>query len=122
MTSRTRLAVGRRPRRARRPDATGSYPAGWVPAYDPFLATRGRASLVAGRERQQAIWRATANLGVVVAGPRVIGTWRGRTRNRRYDITIPTSDHRPRILDAVEGDAHAIATARSGDWASLTSE
>lgn len=92
-----------------------------VPAYDPLLGTRNRDSLVAGRDRQQAIWRATANPGVVVAGPEVIGTWRGRTRGRRYEVTVTPFEPRPAILDAVEADAHTIATARGCDAVSLAS-
>lgn len=83
-----------------------------VPAYDPLLQSPDRASLVPERAHQRAVWRSVANPGVVVADPTVVGTWRGRTRGRRFDITISPFDDYAIALDEVEPDARRIALAR----------
>lgn len=83
-----------------------------VPADDPLLQSPDRASLVPERVHQRAVWRSVANPGVVVADHTVVGTWRGRTRGRRFDITISPFDGHAIALDEVEPDARRIALAR----------
>lgn len=93
-------------------DPPNPGPARLVPAYDPLLQSRDRATLVPRRDHQRAVWRSVANPGVVVADHAVVGTWRGRTRGRRFDVTIsPFGDHAI-PLDEAKPDARRIALAR----------
>lgn len=93
-----------------------------VPAYDPLLATRDRASLVPERDHQRAIWRPVANPGIVVADHQVVGTWRGRVRGKRFAVTVEPFTSGAVELDDLERDAHAIAVARGRSSVELASD
>ncbi len=82
-----------------------------VPGYDPLLQTRDRFSLVADRDRQREIWRATANPGVVITDDQVVGTWRARTRRDRLEVRLHSFGTTLPVAE-LEADAVAVAHAR----------
>ena len=59
-----------------------------LPAGDPFLAQRDRATLVPDRARQRAVWRPVGSPGLVLMTGHPVGTWRARRRGAACAVTV----------------------------------
>jgi hypothetical protein len=95
------------------PLATGAR---LLPAGDPFLAQRDRATLLSDRAHQRAVWRPVGSPGMVLMTGHPVGTWRARGAGRRLEVTIEAFvalGERQRM--AIEHAAATIAPFRDRD-------
>jgi Winged helix DNA-binding domain len=92
-----------------------------LPAGDPFLAQRDRATLIADRARQRALWRPSGSPGLVLMTGHPVGTWRARAAGSRLHVTIEAFvDLGDRHHQAIEQVAAAIAPFRGREEVELT--
>ncbi len=100
------------------PPATGAR---LLPAGDPFLAQRDRATLLADKARQRAVWRPVGSPGLVLMTGHPVGTWRARAAGRRLEVTVESfvalGD---RQRTAIEQAAATMAPFRGRDEVDLT--
>ncbi len=92
-----------------------------LPAGDPFLAQRDRATLLADKARQRAVWRPVGSPGLVLMTGHPVGTWRARVAGSRLHVTVEafgTLGDRQRT--AIERAAATMAPFRGRDEVELT--
>ena len=59
-----------------------------LPAGDPFLAQRDRATLLPDKARQRAVWRPVGSPGLVLMTGRPVGIWRAKQAGGRLRVTV----------------------------------
>jgi len=59
-----------------------------LPPYDPLTELADRELLLPDRTHRGAVWRATANPGVLIVRGEIAGIWRQRATTRRLTVTI----------------------------------
>lgn len=85
-----------------------------VPAGDPFLHQRDRATLVADPARRRSLWRPAGAPGLVLAGGVPAGTWRHKRSGKRLVVSVEpwmtlakpqrsAIDEEARLLAATQG-------------------
>lgn len=90
-----------------------AYGVRFLPAHDPFLQLRDRASLVAEKALQRRIWRTVGSPGVILAGGEVIATWRASKKGGCLRITLePLASITPELRQQVRAEAMAVAPFR----------
>ncbi|HZA00591.1 MAG TPA: winged helix DNA-binding domain-containing protein [Acidimicrobiales bacterium] len=89
-----------------------------LPAGDPFLAQRDRATLLPDRALQRAVWRPAGSPGLVLVTGRPVGSWTARSVAGRLEVTVrPFANLRDRQRRAVEQEAALVAPFRGRDEA-----
>ena len=90
-----------------------------LPAGDPFLAQRDRATLLPDKTAQRAVWR-PVGAGVVLVTGHPVGTW-GPARGSRLEVTIePFTKLSDRQRTAIEAEAEIVAPFRGREEATVT--
>ncbi len=96
-----------------------------VPAYDELLIAPDRSTLVPDEAAQRAVWRTTANPGVVLLDGAVVAAWRAVKRGRSLAVTVtplpgwPARRQRS-ALACIEEEAAGVATLRGCETASVS--
>jgi hypothetical protein len=91
-----------------------------LPAGDPFLAQRDRATLLSDRAQQRVVWRPVGSPGIVLMTGRPVGTWRARATGKRLAVTIePFGSLGDRQRTAIEQAAADVATLRGREEVDL---
>jgi hypothetical protein len=92
-----------------------------LPAGDPFLAQRDRATLVADKARQRAVWRPVGSPGLVLMTGHPVGTWRARIAGSRLHVTVEAfGSLGDRQRTAIEQAAAVMAPFRGRDEVELS--
>ena len=92
-----------------------------LPAGDPFLAQRDRATLLPDKTAQRAVWRPAGAPGLVMVTGHPVGTWRARGAGSQMDVTVePFSKLSDRQRIAIEREAELVALFRGRDEATVT--
>jgi hypothetical protein len=92
-----------------------------LPAGDPFLAQRDRATLLPDKAHQRAVWRPVGSPGLVLMTGRPVGTWRAQLAGGRLRVTIETfGSLGDRQRTAIEQAAARIAPFRGRDEVDLS--
>lgn len=92
-----------------------------LPAGDPFLAQRDRATLIADKARQRAVWRPVGSPGLVLMTGHPVGIWRARIAGSRLHVSVEafgTLGDRQRT--AIEQAAAMMAPFRGRDEVELS--
>lgn len=91
-----------------------------LPPSDPFLQLADRDLLVPDRGRQRELWRTLHSPGALLVDGEVVGTWRGRKRASRLDITLgPFKQLSNAVRGLVEEEAYTLAQARGAKKATV---
>lgn len=91
-----------------------------LPAGDPFLAQRDRATLLPDRAHQRAVWRPAGSPGLVLVAGRPVGTWRARKARGRLMVTVDAfGELGERQRRAIEQAAGVVAPFRGCDDAEI---
>ena len=91
-----------------------------LPAGDPFLAQRDRATLLPDKAHQRAVWRPVGSPGLALVAGRPVGLWRARKAAGRLCVTVdPFGSLGERQLAAVEHAASLVAPFRGCDTAEV---
>src|ERR687892_1634542 len=92
-----------------------------LPAGDPFLAQRDRATLLPDKAVQRAVWRPVGSPGLVLVTGHPMGTWRARGAGGRLEVTVdPFAKLNDRQRTAIEHEADLVAPFRGRDHAVVT--
>ena len=92
-----------------------------LPAGDPFLAQRDRATLLPDKARQRAVWRPVGSPGLVLMTGRPVGTWRAQVAGGRLRVTVEAfGSLGDRQRTAIEQTASSIAPFRGRDEIDLS--
>ena len=92
-----------------------------LPAGDPFLAQRDRATLLPDKARQRAVWRPVGSPGLVLMTGRPVGTWRAQVAGGRLRVTVEAfGSLGDRQRTAIEQAASSIAPFRGRDEIDLS--
>jgi Winged helix DNA-binding domain len=84
-----------------------------LPASDPFLAQRDRATLLPDKGRQRALWRPVGSPGLVLVTGHAVGTWRARGAGSRLEVTVaPFIELNDRQRTVIEQEASLVAPFR----------
>ena len=84
-----------------------------LPPRDPFLQLPHREVLVADRAQQRQLWRPLHSPGALLLDGAIAGTWRGRKKSSRLEITVAPFRPLPRTaLTSIDDAAQALALAR----------
>jgi Winged helix DNA-binding domain len=87
-----------------------------LPAGDPFLAQRDRATLLPDKARQRAVWRPVGSPGVVLMTGHPVATWRAQAAGGRLRVTVdPFGSLGDKQRTAIEHAASLIAPFRGRD-------
>lgn len=91
-----------------------------VPAGDPFLAQRDRATLLPDKAHQRAVWRPLGSPGLVLMTGHPVGLWRARRARGALGVTVePFSSLGERQRLAVEQAAAVVAPFRGCEEAEV---
>jgi Winged helix DNA-binding domain len=91
-----------------------------LPAGDPFLALRDRATLLPDRTRQRALWRPAGSPGLVLMTGRPVGIWRAAIARSTLRVTVePFVSLGDRQRTAIEQAAATVAPFRGRDEVDL---
>ena len=91
-----------------------------LPAGDPFLAQRDRATLLPDKAHQRAVWRPVGGPGLVLLTGRPAGLWRAKKARGRLCITVePFASLGERQRAAVDNAAALVAPFRGCDEAEV---
>jgi hypothetical protein len=100
------------------PLATGAR---LLPAGDPFLAQRDRATLLPDKAHQRAMWRPVGSPGLVLVAGRPVGMWRARKVRGRLLVTVEAfGELGERQRTAIERAASLVAPFRGCDEVEIT--
>jgi hypothetical protein len=92
-----------------------------LPAGDPFLAQRDRATLLPDKARQRAVWRPVGSPGLVLMTGHPVATWRAQVAGGRLRVTVdPFGSLGDRKRTAIENAASLIAPFRGRDEIDLS--
>jgi len=92
-----------------------------VPAGDPFLAQRDRATLLPDKARQRAVWRPVGSPGLVLMTGRPVATWRAQAVGGRLRVTVDAfGSLGDKQRTAIEHAASLIAPFRGRDDVDLS--
>ena len=92
-----------------------------LPAGDPFLAQRDRATLLPDKARQRAVWRPVGSPGVVLMTGHPVATWRAQVAGGRLRVTVdPFGSLGDKQRTAIEHAASLIAPFRGRDEIDLS--
>jgi Winged helix DNA-binding domain len=92
-----------------------------LPAGDPFLAQRDRATLLPDKARQRAVWRPVGSPGVVLMTGHPVATWRAQVAGGRIRVTVdPFGSLGDKQRTAIEHAASLIAPFRGRDEIDLS--
>ena len=84
-----------------------------VPAYDPFLNQRDRATLFPDKSQAKRVWLSVANPGVVLADGLPVGLWRGRKKGKALEVTFEPFGRWPGATrKEAEAEAEALVPFR----------
>jgi DNA glycosylase AlkZ-like len=87
-----------------------------LPAGDPFLAQRDRATLLPDKARQRAVWRPVGSPGLVLMTGHPVATWRAQVAGGRLCVTVdPFGSLGDKQRTAIEHVASLIAPFRGRD-------
>jgi DNA glycosylase AlkZ-like len=91
-----------------------------LPAGDPFLAQRDRATLLPDKAMQRALWRPVGSPGLVLVAGHPVATWRARAASGRLEVTVdPFAKLNDRQRTAIEQEAAQAAPLRGRDEATV---
>ncbi|RZQ65362.1 winged helix DNA-binding domain-containing protein [Amycolatopsis suaedae] len=91
-----------------------------LPPYDPYLATKDKATVVPDKAWHQRVWRFSGNPGVVLDRGEFAGVWRPRKQGRRLTVRVETAADLPRrTREALEREAASMAPFRDVDTVSV---
>jgi hypothetical protein len=94
-----------------------------LPAQDPYLQQRDRATAVPREGDRRQLWRPVRGPGGVLVDGEIVGTWRATTRSKRLDVTVEPFGRMSRgTRDAVEAEAARLAPFRGAERIDLTFE
>jgi hypothetical protein len=94
-----------------------------LPAGDPFLAQRDRATLLPDKARQRAVWRPVGSPGLVLMTGHPVGIWRAKQAGGRLRVTVEAfGSLGDRQRTAIEQAASRIAPFRGRDEIDLSFE
>lgn len=83
-----------------------------LPPRDPYTQMRDRETIV-DKKYHPEVWKTVGEPGTVLAGGKVIGTWRPRKSGRKLAITIKTFGSLPdRDKKSLQGEAEQVAPLR----------
>jgi hypothetical protein len=100
------------------PPATGAR---LLPAGDPFLAQRDRATLLPDKAMQRTLWRPVGSAGLVLVAGHPVATWRARGAAGRLDVTVePFTTLNDRQCSAIVQEAAVLAPFLGRDEAVVT--
>jgi hypothetical protein len=92
-----------------------------LPAGDPFLAQRDRATLLPDKTAQRAVWRPAGAPGLVMVTGHPVGTWRARGAGSQLEVTVdPFTKLSDRQRTAIEQEAERVAPFRGREDATVT--
>jgi hypothetical protein len=92
-----------------------------LPAQDPYLQQRDRATIVEDERARKRLWQAVRGPGAVLAAGDIVGTWRARTSRSRLQVTVePFGRLTGRVRGEIEDEAQRIAPFRGCDGAEVT--
>ena len=84
-----------------------------LPAKDAFLQVRDRDLLLPDPAHRKAVFPVIGGPGVVVAGARPVGTWRGAAKGSSYEVTVTPFERLPAaVWSDVETEAERVARMR----------
>ena len=84
-----------------------------LPPHDPFVQQRDRRTLVEERDVRRRVWRSTGDPGTVLAGGRLVATWRPRKVGARLSIEVEAFDGlTPGWREPIEAEAADVARLR----------
>jgi hypothetical protein len=87
-----------------------------LPAGDPFLAQRDRATLLPDKAHQRAVWRPSGSPGLALVAGRPVGLWRARKAGERLCVTVdPFTSLGERKRAAIDHAASFVAPFRGCD-------
>lgn len=90
-----------------------------LPPHDPYLQMRDRETILDTR-RHAEVWRAAGAPGAVLAGGRIVGCWRSRTRGLRLRVAITTFEPlSSRELEALHAEVEMLAMVRGASSAEV---
>ncbi len=92
-----------------------------LPAGDPFLQMRDKATLLPVVEQQRRLWRTVGSPGAVLVQGEVIGTWRSRKLGQRLEVTVDcfAALPSPAVSEVIEAEAVSLAPFRGCTGATL---
>lgn len=83
-----------------------------LPPRDPYTQMRDRETIV-DKKYHPEVWKTVGEPGTVLAGGKIIGTWRPRKSGRKLAITIKTFCSLPdRDKKSLQGEAEQVAPLR----------
>ena len=83
-----------------------------LPPRDPYTQMRDRETIV-DKKYHPEVWKTVGEPGTVLAGGKIIGTWRPRKSGRKLAITIKTFGTLPdRDKKSLQGEAEQVAPLR----------
>ncbi|HEX6420124.1 MAG TPA: winged helix DNA-binding domain-containing protein [Acidimicrobiales bacterium] len=92
-----------------------------LPAGDPFMAQRDRATLLPDKAHQRAVWRPVGSPGLVLMTGHPVGTWRARVAGSRLHVTVAAfGSLGPRQRTAIEQAAAVAAPFHGREDVELT--
>jgi DNA glycosylase AlkZ-like len=92
-----------------------------LPASDPFLAQRDRATLLPDKTAQRAVWRPAGAPGMVLVTGHPVGTWRARGAGSQLEVTIdPFTKLSDRQRTAIESEAELLPPFRGREDIAVT--
>jgi hypothetical protein len=84
----------------------------FLPAYDPWLLDRDRATLVPDASTRRLLWRASGNPGVVLVDAEPAAAWRTHTKAGRLTLLLePLPGGRAPDADEVHDEAQFVGSA-----------
>lgn len=84
-----------------------------LPAHDPYLQARDRATMVADARRQRLLWRSAGSPGALIFEGRVAGTWSPHRKGSRLEVVVRPFDTLPkRAREPIEIEAAMLGPLR----------
>lgn len=87
----------------------------FLPAYDPFLESRERASLLPDREQQKRVWKSSGVPGALLLDGELVATWRTKTARTRVDVVVEPLGPALPGEDELVAEAAVTVAALDGD-------
>jgi DNA glycosylase AlkZ-like len=92
-----------------------------IPAQDPYLQQRDRATVLPKEAERRKLWRAVRGPGGLLVDGEIVATWRARTKGRLLEMTVePFRRLAHSIREAIDDEAQRIAPFRGCEAAEVT--
>lgn len=90
----------------------------FLPAYDPWLLDRDRATLVPDAGARRVLWRAAGNPGAVLVDGEPAAAWRTQTTRHRLTLRLQPLAGGPALdVEAVQHEAQGVGAALGAEGA-----